>query len=370
VVEAMRLGAADYVTKPFGLESLTGLVDRSVRKYHEDRRTMADGGKTEGDGVKPSGFLVGRSPAMVELFKMIGKLASSDVPVLIRGASGSGKELAARALHKYGAYSGGEFVAVDCAGIPATLLESELFGHERGAFTDAREAKPGRFETADGGTLFLDEIGNIPLEVQSKLLRTLQDKCTQRLGSNRAIPWKARIICAANTDLRQMVREGKFREDLLFRIAGAELVIPPLRDRREDIPLLTAHFLRRHGNGRGGGRRFSKEAMKALEAYSWPGNVRELEHAVERAVAVASSPVIGMEDLPDELRGVGGLAGGDVASLPGSPEGVVTMDEMKRRYARECLRLCGGNRKEAARRMEIHVKTLNSLVDNPSEGTA
>jgi DNA-binding NtrC family response regulator len=349
----MRLGATEYLTKPFALDALGALVDRSVRRYAEDRHTMA-----EGTPVAPtfSGHLVGKSPAMVELFKMVGKLAMSDIPVLVIGESGSGKELAARALHMYGRYSAGAFIPVDCAGIPASLLESELFGYERGAFTDAREAKPGRFEAADGGTLFLDEVGNIPLEVQSKLLRAVQDRATQRLGSNRAVPWRARIVCATNSNLRRMAGEGRFREDLFYRIAGAELVIPPLRERREDIPLLAVYFL---GRISGNGRRFSAGAMEALAAHDWPGNVRELEHTVGRAAAVANGPVIGTDDLPAEV--LGGVRYGD-SGIAATPASIYPMAEMKRRHARECLRICGGDRKKAARMLGIHVKTLDSLT--------
>ncbi len=362
VVEAMRLGAAEYVTKPFDGVALQRLVEGSIERYLETRRTLGVR-RAKGAGEKNSdaGFLVGRSAAMVELFKMIGKLAASDVPVLIRGESGTGKELVARALHGYGDDSRGRFVPVDCAGIPATLLESELFGYERGAFTDARESKPGRFEMADGGTLFLDEIGNIPMEVQAKLLRALQDRATQRLGSNRLVSWKTRIVSATNSDLKELVRKKGFREDLLFRIAGAELVIPPLRERVEDIPLLVDYFLERR-TGNDGKPRISPEALRLLERYAWPGNVRELEHAVERAVAMSRGPVIGSGDLPEEIRSAVPATGGGQFPRPGSVEEIVDMDEMKRRYARECLELCGGDRKEAARRMQVHVKTLNALL--------
>ncbi|MEK7767625.1 MAG: sigma-54 dependent transcriptional regulator, partial [bacterium] len=278
----------------------------------------------------------------------------------VTGESGTGKELVARALHRYGPRRNGPFVTVDCASLPAGLLESELFGHERGAFTGAERARPGKFEEADGGTLFLDEIGNLPPEVQAKLLRALQSKTTTRLGSNAPVSWNARIVSATNADLKTLAAEGKFREDLRYRLAGAEIRLPPLRDRLEDVPRLAEHFLARHATA---DRllRLSAEAERVLRDYRWPGNVRELEHALARAAALARSAVIGLEDLPAEVRGLAPLAATGLG-VEGGRSGLVTLEEAKRRYARHALTLCGGNKSEAARLLDIDRSTLAALL--------
>jgi DNA-binding NtrC family response regulator len=300
---------------------------------------------------------------MLELYKLIGRLAGSGIPVLIRGESGSGKELVARALHRYGPHADGPFVAVDCGSLPAGLLEGELFGYERGPLPGARAAKPGRFELADGGTLFLDEVGNIPLELQAKLLRALQEKATQRLGATKAVSWDARVLSATNADLKDLASKGRFREDLLYRLAGVEVTVPPLRERRGDIAVLLALFLRRWAYGRPG-LVFTPEAIGLLEAWPWPGNVRELEHAVNRAAALAAGPAIGPESLPGEIRSgrSPGLPG--ASGRPAVKADLTTLEEMKRRYARQALGLCGGNKAETARVLGVDPKTLRALLQD------
>jgi transcriptional regulator with GAF, ATPase, and Fis domain len=236
-----------------------------------------------------------------------------------------------------------------------------MFGYERGAFTGAVASKAGRFEMANGGTLFLDEVGNLPMDLQAKLLRALQEKTTQRLGSTRSVTWSARIVAATNVNLREAVAQGRFREDLLYRFAGVELAIPPLRDRPEDLPHLADHFLRRHPSPHGP-RSLSPEALAVLRGWPWPGNVRELEHVIARAAALAVGPVIRPDDLPEDLRAgrlpaaIPGIAG------PGGRDALVTLEDVKRRYARHVLEACGGRKAEAARLLDIDPKTLNALL--------
>jgi len=285
--------------------------------------------------------------------------------VLVTGETGTGKELAARALHAYGPHANGPFVAVDCSSLSPALLESELFGHERGAFTGAVASKPGKFELADCGTLFLDEIGNIPPEIQAKLLRALQERSTQRVGSNATVTWRARLVAATNVDLKKAAAAGTFREDLLFRVTGAEIRMPALRERGGDITRLTDHFLALASAGRGP-HAVSGEARAVLAAYAWPGNVRELEHVIGRAVALARTPVIGAADLPADLSGASPVAGAPLLTVP-DREGLVTMDAMRRRYARHALGLCDGNRSEAARLLDIDRGTLAELLKDDAK---
>jgi len=364
VIESMRRGAMDYLTKPFKMDALIPMVDKAFGMARRSALTVDI--PASAAPVKLEGVIVGRSPKMVELFKLIGKVAGSDVPVLITGDSGTGKELVAKALHNYGSMKSGPFVAVDCGSLPPTLLEGELFGYERGAFTGAVAAKPGRFEMADGGTLFLDEIGNIAIELQSKLLRVIQEHATQRLGSNKSVHWEARIVSATNSNVKEMTANGKFREDLLFRLAGVEIRIPPLRERLDDLPLLVAHFAERWFVGSGTRISISKEAMTLLSMYHWPGNIRELENVFYRAATLSRGQVIHAEDLPPEFRGEGELVDMGVLTI-GGREGVVTMDEMKRKYARYAVEVCNGNKTEAARTLGIDRKTLNSMLEEPQK---
>jgi len=361
VVEAMRKGALDYISKPFKMAEVRAKVEAALVRSRRNRQATDERVEASG-GNDDNGAIIGKSPSMMEVFKQIGRLASSLVPVLITGESGSGKELVAKSLHKHGPRPAGPFVTVDCAGIPVDLLESELFGYEKGAFTGAVGAKPGRLEMANGGTLFIDEVGNIPPAIQPKLLRALQEKTSQRLGSNTTVKWDARIISATNSNLQKLAGEGRFREDLIFRIAGGEIDVPPIRERKGDIPILAKFFLDKLG-GVAGGCRFSPEAMELMEAYRWPGNVRELEHAISHATALARGGVIGPEDLPEKVRT-------GAAETP-QPEDVsigLSMDEMKSRHAEAVLLDCEGNKTEAARRLGIDRKTLNTLLHKGENG--
>ena len=361
VVEAMRKGALDYISKPFKMAEVRAKVESALVRSRRNRDAVGDIPETAPAGSEP-GDIIGKSACMMEVFKQIGRMSSSMVPVLITGESGTGKELVAKSLHRHGPRPAGPFVTVDCAGIPVDLLESELFGYERGAFTGSVGAKPGRLEMADGGTLFIDEVGNIPPAIQPKLLRALQEKTSQRLGSNKPVKWDARIISATNSNLHQLAEEGRFREDLIFRIAGGEINVPPIRERKGDIAILSRFFLDRLG-GKLAGCRISPEAMELMESYRWPGNVRELEHAISHAAALARGGVIGPEDLPDKVRS------GDAGAPPEAAGSVeLSMEDMKSRHAEAVLLDCAGNKTEAAKRLGIDRKTLNTLLkkgENP-----
>ena len=295
-VEAMKLGAADYITKPFEVEALRIKVRQLLehRALEEEVVRLRD----EVSGRTRLGRMIGRSTAMQEVFHALRRVAPSRANVLISGESGTGKELAARAIHDLGERSSGPFVVVNCAAIPETLLESELFGHERGAFTDARERRIGRFEAASGGTLFLDEIAEMAPALQAKLLRALQERSIERLGASQPIEVDVRFVAATNRDLERDVDEGRFRADLYYRVAVVPITLPPLRERRGDVPLLAEEFLKRAPQGGSAPLRLTPEARAALERYPWPGNVRELENAIERAIALAEGPELGLADLP------------------------------------------------------------------------
>jgi len=296
-VEAMKRGAADYVTKPFEIEALRIKVRQLLTRRALEREVEALRARVE-DGERV-GALLGRSAAMREVFRTVRRVAASSATVLIRGESGTGKELVARAIHELSPRAAAPFVALNCAAMPAALIESELFGHERGAFTDARERRVGRFESASGGTLFLDEIGELEPGVQAKFLRALEERRIERLGSGTPIEVDVRVVAATNRDLERDVAAGRFRADLFYRIHVVPMELPPLRDRREDVRLLAEHFLAlaREGAGRGP-RRFAAEALGALERFPWPGNVRELRNTVERAVALCEGDAIELADLP------------------------------------------------------------------------
>jgi two-component system nitrogen regulation response regulator GlnG len=294
-IQAMQRGAYDYLTKPFDLDEVLLLAERALaagRLTQEVARLRS--GLQE---VREFSALIGRHPRMQDVYKTIGRIAGTDVTVLLRGESGTGKELVARAIHHYSRRAGRPFVAVSCAAIPGTLLESEMFGHERGAFTDAKERRLGKFELAHGGTLYLDEIGDMPLELQTKLLRALQERTIERLGGHESIRIDVRVLAATNRDLETFMREGKFREDLYYRLNVVTLNLPPLRERRRDIPLLVEHFLAKYATelGECG---VAPEAFDRLVGHDWPGNVRELENVVQRAMVMASSGVILPEHLP------------------------------------------------------------------------
>jgi len=294
-IQAMQRGAYDYLTKPFDLDEVLLLAERALeagRLTQEVARLRS--GLQE---VREFSALIGRHPRMQEVYKTIGRIAGTDVTVLLRGESGTGKELVARAVHHYSRRAGRPFVAVSCAAIPGTLLESEMFGHERGAFTDAKERRLGKFELAHGGTLYLDEIGDMPLELQTKLLRALQERTIERLGGHEPIRVDVRVLAATNRDLDAAMREGKFREDLYYRLNVVTLSLPPLRERRRDVPLLVEHFLAKYA-GELGEQGVAPDALDRLVGHDWPGNVRELENVVQRAMVMATSGVILPEHLP------------------------------------------------------------------------
>src|SRR5271165_1873802 len=299
-VEAMRTGAADYLTKPFALDELTAVLERAM-----ERRTVDGASRRLRETLRsPQGLgnMIGRSPEMDKLYRILAKVAQSSHPVLILGESGVGKELVARSVHSHGPNADRPFVPIDCGSLVPTLMESELFGYVKGAFTGANRSKEGLLASAQGGTVFLDEIGELPLDLQAKLLRALQEKEVRPVGATHRIQINVRILAATNRDLATMVEQGRFRKDLYYRLNVVSLRIPPLRDRREDIPLLAAHFLDRMANHGGQKRVLSDDALRTMTDYSWPGNVRELENSVERACALSSGPILHTGDLPTQLQ--------------------------------------------------------------------
>ena len=304
-VDAMRYGASDYITKPFDMDEIRAVVRRAVARASEAQAAASGRAKGSPAGARPSLLANAVSPAMQEILSTVGRAAASRATVLIRGESGTGKELVARALHEQSDRAAGPFVPISCAALSETLLESELFGHEKNAFTGAAAEKKGRFELAHGGTLFLDEIGDISGAVQVKLLRVLQQREFERVGGTRTIKVDVRVVAATNADLEQLIKDGKFREDLYYRLQVIQIVMPPLRQRPEDIPLLAAQFLHKFNAENGATvESFSAEAMMHLLSYPWPGNVRELENVVERCVVMADSHarVIGADLLPSVIR--------------------------------------------------------------------
>jgi two-component system response regulator HydG len=312
-VQAMKNGAYDYIAKPFGLQQLKLLLERvSVHlQVKSEHRRLCERIKSS----RGFGDMIGRAPGIDKLYRMIGKAAQSAHPVLILGESGTGKEMVARAIHHSGPFRDKPFVPVDCGSLVPTLIESELFGYVKGAFTGAMQSKPGLLAIAEGGTVFLDEVGELSIDLQAKLLRALQEKEIRPVGSTKQVPVNVRILAATNRDLEQAVGQGSFRRDLYFRLNVLSLRIPPFRERREDIVLLAASFLERLSRASGRTHTLTDDTMNALLAYDWPGNVRELENCIERCCAMNSGPVIHMADLPSSIKGVpaqpvsGGLDG-------------------------------------------------------------
>ncbi len=353
-VQAIRAGAYDFIIKPFDVDTLTLAVERAFQHHElksEVKRLRAAVGQAGwGDDI------IGSSPAVLELRSLLERVASGDTTVLITGETGTGKEVVARVLHHQGKRSKGRFVAVNCSALPEPLLESELFGYVRGAFTDARGSKVGLFREADGGSLFLDEIGDMPSGVQVKLLRALEDRRVRPLGGNSELAFDARIIAATNRDLEDAVQDGRFREDPYYRLNVLQIHLPPLRSRGGDILLLAQHFLMhfaRQAEKAVAG--LSKPAAERLMAYSWPGNVRELRNAMERAVALTRFDHITVDDLPDRIRTFQSnhvvVAGDDLQDL-------VPLEEVERRYILKVLEAAGGNKSLAAERLGIGRRTL------------
>jgi DNA-binding NtrC family response regulator len=366
-VEAMRIGAGDYLTKPFALDELTTVLTQSGQRLHYDlqSRKLRERLRTP----RGMGSLIGISPGMEKVYRILSKVAFSNHPVLILGESGTGKELVARAIHFDGPNAAKPFVPVDCSSLVPTLIESELFGHVKGAFTGANRAKEGLLAAADGGTVFLDEIGELPLDLQAKLLRALQEKEVRPVGSTHAVPISARILAATNRDLTAMVDQGLFRRDLYFRLNVVNLRIPPLRDRRDDIPVLADYFLERIEQETGRPHRLSDDSLRLLADYDWPGNVRELQHAIERTCAMSSGPILHTVDLPTQLQDFSAHRREDereaISAQHGALEGsghaadaVVSIADMERQAILGTIRQLKGDKLMAARLLGIGKTTL------------
>ncbi len=343
-VEAMQRGAYDYLAKPFDNDEVLLLVERALAAKALAREVVEL--RTGIQEVWEFGALVGKSPKMQEVYKTIGRIAGTDVTVLLAGESGTGKEVVARAIHHYSRRAGKPFVAVSCAAIPATLLEAELFGHERGAFTDAHQRRLGKFEVAHGGTVYLDEVGDLGPELQPKLLRVLQEREFERVGGVEPIRVDVRVVAATNRDLEALIREGRFREDLYYRLNVVTLTLPPLRERREDIPFLVDHFLAKYAATLGE-RALSAEALDRLFGSQWPGNVRELENVIQHAIVMATGGVILPEHLPITPGG------------PTPPVRAGTLEELVQQKLAECVRGLGS--RESANLYEL----MLSLVERP-----
>jgi len=332
-----------------GLEELRRTLEDLGRQA--EPRSATRSGRLAPPSSSPFDRLVGTSQAMQRVYKIIAKTAHHTYPVLILGESGTGKELVARCIHESGPRSRHPFVPVDCSALAPSLIETELFGHVRGAFTGALNAKQGLLESASGGTVFLDEIGNVPVDLQAKLLRAIQEKEIKPVGSNTRVRTSARMIAATNRDLEAAIRDGSFRQDLYFRLNVVTIRVPSLRERLEDIPALVEHFLDKFSREEGGPKRVAREVMKRFRAYTWPGNVRELENAIERAAALSSGPVLHTEDLPSNLQGLG-------RDLPLNGNEILTLSEMERRAIFLAIREAEGDKMAAARKLGIGKTTL------------
>jgi len=353
-VDAMRAGAYDFLTKPFDVDAVAMVLRRAVE--HRALRCEVDALRRVVDTSQRYGGLLGTSQAMRDIYGVIERIADNDAPVLITGESGTGKEMVAREIHSRGRQSKGRFVAVNCAAMPEALLETELFGHVRGAFTDARERREGLLVTANGGTLLLDEIGDMPLGLQPKLLRALQERVVRPVGATEEVPFEARIIAATNRDLESAIEAGRFREDLFYRINVIQLELPPLRARGGDALALAQNFLGeaavRNGKPVPG---LTPEAAERLLAYDWPGNVRELRNCMERVVALMRGERVGVEDLPPKVRD---YRSGHVLIAGDHPHELQPLEEVERRYILRVVEACKGNKSQAARVLGIGRKTL------------
>jgi DNA-binding NtrC family response regulator len=351
-VQAMKFGAFDYISKPFTLEELRVMLERAIEELRitTEKRVLRERLRSK-NGF---GSIVGRAPEMEKLYRIIAKAAQSTHPVLITGESGTGKELVARSIHYSGPCHDKPFIPVDCGSLVPSLIESELFGYARGAFTGAIRAKDGLLAIAQGGTLFLDEVGELPVDLQAKLLRAIQEKEIRPIGSTKRLPINVRILAATNRDLEAGVAEGAFRRDLFFRLNVLTLKIPPLRDRKQDIPLLVEHFLDRMARSSGVSRTISEEALRALEQYDWPGNVRELENSIDRACALSSGPTIQTADLPSPVQNIHHRIPAEATAGPR----IVPLCDMEKQVILRTIDQLKGDKLLAARLLGIGKTTL------------
>ena len=356
-VQAMKLGAYDYIAKPFSpLEELRMFLRRMAEKIElvEENQFLRERMDTE-TGLHG---IVGSTPKIQDVLRMIARLKDTRTPVLVMGESGTGKELVARAIHFRGTFANRPFVAVDCGSLVPTLIETELFGHERGAFTGALRAKPGLLQSANGGTIFLDEIGELPLEMQAKLLRFLQEKEVRPVGSNQKIKVDVRVIAATNRDLEIEYRAGRFRKDLYFRLNVVTVQLPSLRERRSDIPMLAHWFLDRHAKGSSSAMQITSAAMKAMLQYDWPGNVRELENSIERAVALGDGKLIDVADLPPAVIALAPSPGSDGVLATQNPTTSTDLEDIERATIQRVFEQVNGDKVMAGKMLGISRATL------------
>ena len=361
-IEAIKQGAYDYLAKPFKKEEIKLVVQRSLdhcRLVRENARF-----REELKGKDEWSPLVGSSPAMLEVYKLVARVTEGRSTVLLQGESGTGKELIARAIHANGPRREKPFIPVNCGALPDTLLESEMFGYEKGAFTGAVGMKVGLFESANGGTLFLDEIGELGQALQVKLLRVMQEHEVRRVGGTASIKVDVRIIAATNRDLEQFVKEGKFRDDLFYRLNVVRMTLPSLVDRREDIPMLAHHFLQKYSTGAARPvRGFLPETMVLLKQYRWPGNVRELENAIERAVSLSHGPLLTPDDLPAAIRQAGTPVSDKTEEAGHHDEAGLTLEEVEKRHLIRVLKETKGNKVKAAKILGIDRRTLYRMAE-------
>lgn len=357
-VEAMRLGAFDYVTKPCPFEDLRRILEQAWKHQQLGQENVQL--RAALDRISPPSEIIGETACVRRLMQLIQRSAPTDSPILVLGESGTGKELVARAVHRQSRRAERPMVTINCAALQESLLESELFGHEKGAFTGATSAKLGLFEVANGGTLFIDELGELAPALQAKLLRVLEDGSLRRVGSTRETRVDVRIIAATNRNLQQDVKDGRFREDLFYRINVLTIALPPLRDRRDDIPLLIDHFLR--GSGRGHWQ-IVDDTRKALCNYAWPGNVRELSNVIERATILAEHDRITMADLPDSISRCASGTGGVSGPADVEDDAIDNLEERERRHVARVLQREGGRRKQTAKALGINRRSLYRLIE-------
>ncbi len=355
-VEAMKAGASEYLTKPFDLEELKLAIEKALE--YSGLAAEVERLREEIDREYDVEGIVGSEPKMLEILETVRKVAATSATVMIYGESGTGKELIARAIHNLSERATKPFVSVSAGALPETLLESELFGYEKGAFTGAVNAKPGRFEMANGGTLFLDEIGDITPGVQVKLLRVLQERSFERLGGTRSIEVDVRVVAATNQDLQQLIVDGEFREDLFYRLNVVPVTLPPLRQRTSDVPTLVAHFLDKF---KAGSKHIAPDAMEALVTYQWPGNIRELENTIERMVILSHEDEITVTDLPAEVRAGASVTVPCVTGFD-LPEDGVDLEEVELDLVRQALSRTGGNLPKAAKLVGLTAKTLEARM--------